>query len=246
MITALLSDVHGNRQALEACVEHALEQGADRFAFLGDLVGYGGSPESVVEMVSDLVDRGAIAVAGNHDVAISASDVHLHEDAREVIAWTRSRLSAAHRAFLASLPLMVREDDVCYVHSTAEAPSSWKYIEDIMGVCDSIDAAKTTYTFSGHVHDQVLYFRTLAGKTAPFRPLSGSPVPVPSHRRWLGLVGSVGQPRDRNPAAAYALFDSASEEMTFFRVPYDHLAAAADIRAARLPEWLAARIEHGT
>ena len=115
-----------------------------------------------------------------------------------------------------------------------------------MAVCDSIDAANTTYTFSGHVHDQVLYFRTLAGKTAPFRPLSGSAVPVPSHRRWLGLVGSVGQPRDRNPAAAYALFDSASEEMTFFRVPYDHLAAASDIRAARLPEWLAERVERGT
>ena len=70
-------------------------------------------------------------------------------------------------------------------------------------------------------------------------------MPVPSHRRWHAIVGSVGQPRDANPAAAYALFDSTSEEMTFFRVAYDHLAAAAKIRNAGLPEWLATRIEDG-
>jgi diadenosine tetraphosphatase ApaH/serine/threonine PP2A family protein phosphatase len=89
----------------------------------------------------------------------------------------------------------------------------------------------------------MLYFLTQVGKIASFTPISGSPVPIPSHRRWLAIAGSVGQSRDRNPAAAYAIFDSAAEQITFYRVPYDHLAAARRIREAGLPEDLALRIE---
>jgi diadenosine tetraphosphatase ApaH/serine/threonine PP2A family protein phosphatase len=99
--------------------------------------------------------------------------------------------------------------------------------------------------FSGHVHDQMLYYRTPAGKTASFVPSPGRLVPVPKRRGWLGLCGSVGQPRDGNPAAAYALFDSAAEAMTFFRIPYDHLTTARRIRAAGLPDVLAERIVRG-
>lgn len=245
MITALLADIHANIEALDACLEHALERGADRVAFLGDLVGYGASPGPVIDRVMDHVSRGAIVVKGNHDAAVESMPPELDGEARDAIHWTRAVLTPAHRDFLASLPLIVRDGDMTFVHATADAPEQWKYVTGLTAVCDSIDTAGTTYTFSGHVHDQILYFRTLAGKTAPFRPTSGSVVPLPSHRRWLGIVGSTGQPRDRNPAAAYALFDDAREEMTFFRVPYDVASAAAKIRAAGLPPWLADRIEHG-
>jgi len=91
----------------------------------------------------------------------------------------------------------------------------------------------------------MLYFSTTAGNTASFRPPAGSPMPIPRHRGWLAIVGSVGQPRDGNPAAAYALFDDAGETMTFHRIPYDHLATARRIREARLPELLAERLERG-
>ena len=245
MIVALLSDLHANLEAVRACLTHAEEQGAERFAFLGDLVGYGAEPGAVIELVAEHARRGAVVVKGNHDAAVGEGARDLNDLAHASMEWTRSALSAGAKELLASLPLIIKEDDLCFVHSSAERPERWVYVDTNGAARQSIEAAGTTYTFGGHVHEQVLYFHTPTGKTAPFRPTSGSPVPVPSHRRWHAIVGSVGQPRDGNPAAAYAIFDSVKEEMTFFRVPYDHLAAARKIRAAGLPEALAQRIERG-
>jgi diadenosine tetraphosphatase ApaH/serine/threonine PP2A family protein phosphatase len=245
MITALFADVHSNLAALDACLRHAREQGAQQFAFLGDLVGYGPDPGAVIDSVRSVPE--SIVVKGNHDDAIENEPKtrDLNDAAYDVIAWTRNALNSEQRGFLSSLPLVVRKDDVCYVHSSANQPARWEYIGTNTAARESMDAAATSYVFSGHVHEQVLYFKTQSGKTAPFRPISGSPVPVPPHRNWLAIVGSVGQPRDGNPAAAYAMFDSGSEVMTFFRIPYDHLETARRMRAARLPEMLAERIERG-
>ncbi|HYM61598.1 MAG TPA: metallophosphoesterase family protein [Thermoanaerobaculia bacterium] len=245
MIIALFSDIHSNAEALDACLKHAREQRVDRYAFLGDLVGYGADPRAVVDIVARYAAEGAVVVKGNHDLAVERRRREMNEVANDAIEWTRGVLSEEQKAFLAGLPFCVREESICFVHASAEDPEGWEYIESSAAAARSIEAATTTYTFSGHVHDQVLYFQTLTGKTAPFHPTSGSPVPVPSHRKWLATVGSVGQPRDRNLAAAYALFDSEREEMTFFRVPYDHIAAARKIRRAGLPESLAQRIEEG-
>ncbi|HXH37783.1 MAG TPA: metallophosphoesterase family protein [Thermoanaerobaculia bacterium] len=245
MILALLSDLHANLEALHACLRHATERRAERFAFLGDLVGYGADPAAVIDLVAEHAARGAVVVQGNHDAAVANGMGGLNDAAAESLEWTRKVLSPAHRAFLASLPLIVRHDDICFVHATADAPERWAYMETNGAARQSIEAAATTYTFGGHVHQQVLYFHTLTGKVAPFHPVAASPVPMPSHRRWHAIVGSVGQPRDGNPAAAYALFNPAAEEMTFFRVAYDHIATAAKIRRAGLPELLARRIEDG-
>jgi diadenosine tetraphosphatase ApaH/serine/threonine PP2A family protein phosphatase len=245
MLTALFADIHSNLGALQACLRHARERGAERFVFLGDLVGYGPDPAAVIEIIAAM--DGAIVVKGNHDHAIEVEPKmrDLNDLAYGVIAWTRGALSADQRRFLSALPLIVRESEVCFVHSSASRPEKWEYIEDGAAAQRSMEAAGTPYVFSGHVHDQMLYFTTPAGKTASFRPTPGSPVPVPRRRGWLAIVGSVGQPRDGNPEAAYALFDDASERMTFLRIPYDHLATAQRIRAARLPEMIAERIVRG-
>ena len=245
MILALLSDLHANLEALQACLRHASERGAQRFAFLGDLVGYGADPAAVVDLVAEHAARGAVVVQGNHDAAVAGGAGGFNDAASQSLEWTRHALSASQREYLASLPLIVREDDICFVHASAEAPERWVYIETNGAARQSIEAAAATYTFAGHVHQQVLYFHTRSGKVAPFHPTAASPVPVPSHRRWHAIVGSVGQPRDGNPAAAYALFDSTSEGMTFFRVAYDHVATAGKIRRAGLPESLAMRLEDG-
>lgn len=245
MIIALLADIHGNLEALQACLQDADERGAERFAFLGDLVGYGPDPAAVVDIIARYARRGAVVIQGNHDAAIANGEQGMHDLANETIEWTRKALSAEQKAFLAAIPLVVRDDSMFFVHSSALSPEKWEYIESATAARLSIEAAAATYTFSGHVHDPVLYFLTQAGKIAPFRPIAGSPVPIPSHRRWLAIAGSAGQPRDGNPAAAYALFDSTKEEITFLRVPYDYLAVARKIRAAGLDEWLAQRIERG-
>jgi diadenosine tetraphosphatase ApaH/serine/threonine PP2A family protein phosphatase len=246
MLIALLADVHGNLAALEACLRHARERGAQRFVFLGDLVGYGPDPAAVIDAIAAI--DGAVVIKGNHDEAVEVEPRtrDLNDVAYTAIAWTRRALSADQRRFLSSLPLIVREEEVCLVHASADRPERWEYVEDAAAAQRSMDAAARPYVLSGHVHDQMLYFTTPAGKTASFRPTSGSAVPTPRRRRWLAIVGSVGQPRDGNPAAAYVLFDRAAEAMTFFRIPYNHLVTAGRIRAVHLPELLARRIERGS
>ncbi len=240
---ALIADIHANLEGLEACLRHAADSGAERYAFLGDLVGYGADPGAVVDLVAQFAARGAVVVLGNHDQAIDKPLHDLSEVAREAIEWTRKALTEPQKEFLRALPLVVHDGPYCFVHASALHPERWEYIESNTPARLSIEASRTTYVFSGHVHDPTLYFMTQVGKIAPFRPISGSPIPVPAHRRWLAIAGSAGQPRDGNPAASYALFDGAAEQITFYRVPYDHVAAAAKIRRAGLPEWLAQRIE---
>lgn len=245
MVIALLADVHSNLEALDACLAHAGKGGAERFAFLGDLVGYGADPQAVVDTVARYAARGAIVVQGNHDAAVEKRAGYMNDVGSEAIEWTRKTLPQDRKAFLAGLPLCVRDGAMCFVHASAASPARWDYIDSPSAAEKSAEAAQTPYTFSGHVHDQVLYFQGARGKMNAFRPLQGSPVSVRNHRRWLALVGSVGQPRDRNPAAAYALFDTALEQITFHRVPYDHLTAAGKIRKSGLPASIAYRVEMG-
>jgi diadenosine tetraphosphatase ApaH/serine/threonine PP2A family protein phosphatase len=247
MKLALLADVHANLEALEACLAHARERGAERLAVLGDVVGYGADPGAVVDAVAALVDAGALAVRGNHDDAAASGDADLmHHAAAKVIAWTRERLTDGQRAFLAGLPLVVREDGLFLVHASPEAPGAWVYVTDPLRAERAFEAAAPDpWVFCGHVHEPVLYTRGAAARPVPFRPVPGVAIPVPPRRPWLAVVGSAGQPRDGNTAACYAMLDTARTTLTFHRVPYDNRAAAEKVRRAGLPETLARRLERG-
>ncbi len=245
MKLALLADIHSNLEGLTACLEHAREQGVDGVAFLGDLVGYGADPAAVIDLVQAEVARGAAVVRGNHDAAVAESGADtMNKTAEAAVEWTRAHLSEPHRAFLAGLPLRARLEDVLLVHASADRPADWTYVSDPLRAEQSMLAAEATWTFSGHVHEPALYF--LAGTRAQhFKPTPGVAIPVPARRRWLAIVGSAGQPRDRNTAAAYAIFDRERATLTFHRVPYQWARAAAKIREAGLPESLARRLERG-
>lgn len=246
MKLALLSDLHANRQALQACLADARAREASQYAFLGDLVGYGADPGAVVDTVMEMAARGAWALRGNHDDATLAPLAGSGRADQVGAAWTAARLSQAQRDFLASLPLTIRHDFILLVHASARDPAHWTYVEDAQRAADSLDhAGEATHVFGGHVHEQRLFFQGLVGKTMAFEPTPGVPVPVPRHRRWLATVGSVGQPRDGRCEAMYALFDTGALTVTFVRVPYDHFAAAQAIRAAGLPEVNAARLALG-
>jgi diadenosine tetraphosphatase ApaH/serine/threonine PP2A family protein phosphatase len=245
VLLALFADVHANRQAFSACLDFARAHGAERIVCLGDYVGYGADPEYAVETVMGLVENGALAVRGNHDTAIGTSAESMNAEAQAAIEWTRGRLSAPERRFLAELPLTLQEDDRLYVHSEASTPARWRYVQSTADAGRSLLATDAHVTFCGHIHKPALYSISVTGKMTSFVPTSGVTMQLLQGRRWLAVVGSVGQPRDGDPAASFAMFDTASREITFCRVPYDVDAAATRIRENGLPLWLADRLSVG-
>jgi diadenosine tetraphosphatase ApaH/serine/threonine PP2A family protein phosphatase len=245
VLLAFFADIHANRQAFSACLDFARAHGAERFICLGDYVGYGADPEWTVETVMDLVENGALAVRGNHDTAIGIASITMNVAAQAAIEWTRGRLGAAQRRFLAELPLMLQEDDRLYVHSEASNPAKWHYVQSTADAGRSLLATAADVTFCGHIHRPALYSMSVTGKMTGFVPTSGITVQLPAGRRWLTVLGSVGQPRDGDPAASFAMFDTGSREITYCRVPYDVDAAAKRIRENGLPIWLAERLSVG-
>src|SRR6202163_5149825 len=149
VLLAIFADIHANRQAFSACLDFARAHGAERMVCLGDYVGYGADPEWTVETVMGLVDEGALAVRGNHDNAVGATAESMNAEAQAAIEWTRGRLSAPQRRFLAELPLALQEDDRLYVHSEASSPSKWRYVQDAPDAARSIVATSAHITFCG-------------------------------------------------------------------------------------------------
>lgn len=245
MKIAFLADIHANLEALRACLADAATRSIDRYVYLGDIVGYGADPGACVDIVAEACGQGAGALLGNHDQAVIQSEFKLNDAAQTAITWTQSRLGPAQKAFLAGLPLTVADGERLYVHASAQSPASFPYIHGLREASDSLISTPAKLTVCGHVHDPALYHIAVTGKVMGFIPISGTPIPLSSQRRWLAVMGSVGQPRDGNPAAAYGILDTKMAEVTYVRVPYDIDGAAAKIRAAGLPESLWKRLSVG-
>ena len=249
MKLALLSDIHANLRALHACLDHAREAGATHYAVLGDLVGYGAEPAQVVDAVMQLAAGGAVVLGGNHD-AMAVQPPAVQENMGDTSAqWTHDQLGQAHRDFLAGLPLHAHLTSAWLVHASADAPDDWHYVDNPQRAQRSLDAAcahdGVSHVFCGHVHHQRLYYRGGGRALMEFMPTPGVAIPVPAHRQWLATVGSVGQPRDGDTRAMYALFDATQARLSFHRVAYDHRAAAQAVRHTAQPEWFAQRLEEG-
>ena len=245
MLIALLADIHGNREALGACLADAERAGADHYVFLGDLVGYGADPEWVVDRAAEMVADGAAAVLGNHDAAVLIPSEDMNPVATAAIDWTRTRLDGGQRSFLAQLPLTVEQGDRLFVHASASAPDSWIYVLSSREAFQSFRATHHRLTFCGHTHFPALFNESVRTLPQHHVPADDQPIPLLGQRRWLAVLGAVGQPRDRNPAACYGLFDDARNRLTYVRVPYDVELAARKIHKAGLPAFLATRLTLG-
>ncbi|MEO0317775.1 MAG: hypothetical protein RL404_1452 [Pseudomonadota bacterium] len=249
MKLALLSDLHANLPALDACIAHARAQGATDFAILGDIVGYGPHPSEVVERCREMQHEGAIVLRGNHDVLPVNPVLTGSTWGDMTAAWTFKHIDDVQREWLAQLPLTATRGSVYLVHATADAPDKWHYVLDERLASRSLDAASKDaairYVFGGHVHQQTLYYRGTGRQLMPFKPRAGVAIPVSPHRHWLATVGSCGQPRDGDTRANYALLDLDASVLTFHRVSYNHLSVVRDMRIAGLPEVLATRLESG-
>jgi diadenosine tetraphosphatase ApaH/serine/threonine PP2A family protein phosphatase len=246
MLIALLADIHANREALAACLAHAESSKAERYVFLGDYVGYGADPGWAVDTVSGYVARGATAIRGNHDAAVLARDPRMNETAQAAIEWTRTELTPSQCEFLAALPLTAEEPDRLFVHASAHDPARWGYVTGSGDAERSLRATRCRAVFCGHLHVPQLFNRSPGGRISEFTPVAGVPIPLSPWRRWLAVLGAVGQPRDGIPAACYGLYDDAQEVLTYIRVPYDVATAVRKVLAAGLPPSLAIRLERGS
>jgi predicted phosphodiesterase len=242
---AVLTDIHGNREAFQAVLDDAAAHGAGRLVLLGDIVGYGPDPEWCCETAARLVAQGAVAVLGNHDSAAAGRTEAMSALAGKAMAWTQGRLSAAHRSFLAGLPLTASEGDILFVHASASHPEAWSYVSSDTRAAPSFRAVAARVILCGHTHVPFLASADRSGMVREQAFRQGLAIPLIRSRRWLAVVGAVGQPRDGVAQAGWAMLDSGRNELTFRRTAYDTACTAAKIRAAGLPEALALRLLKG-
>jgi diadenosine tetraphosphatase ApaH/serine/threonine PP2A family protein phosphatase len=223
----------------------AASQGAHGILCLGDLVGYGADPVACVERVGE---RATAMVAGNHEHgALGRLDLRWFNPwARAAAQWTADQLDQGHRDYLGGLPLIQAHEDATLVHASPHNPEEWDYLlseEDGLGVFGDF---ATRLCFVGHSHVPGFWSVGSGGPDHVGRlDTPAAQVRLDDGRRYLINVGSVGQPRDRDPRACYALWDREARTVTIRRVPYDHVAAAGKILAAGLPRKLAERLAHG-
>ena len=245
MLTALISDIHANREALTAVLSHVRASGADRIVVLGDIVGYGADPSFCLDRVRELQANGAIVLKGNQDEAAAGADNDMSGTAQAAIEWTRGQISAEEKAWLANLPLTASEPGVLFVHANGWHPQGWGYIRTAQEAERSMRRTAQRFTFCGHTHQPSVFHMSANRPASLFVPVTGVAIPLIETRQWLAITPAVGQPRDGNRAAGYVLFDDLRREIMYQRVPYDCETASRKIHAAGLPSSLAERLLKG-
>lgn len=236
---ALLSDVHANVVALEA-VLRAAPRHADVWV-MGDVVGYGPDPSDVVRL---LRERGARVVAGNHDLAV-AGRMGVHEfntDAGEAALMQRDWLSPEEKDFLGGLPLRLEAGDFTLVHGSLREPV-WEYVLDGRAARACITLSGTAHCCNGHTHLPAV-FSFVDGSLSLVQPQDGKVVSIRAGRVLLN-PGSVGQPRDGDPRASWAIYEPESGTVTFRRTSYDIGETQRRMLRRRLPPFLAERLAYG-
>jgi diadenosine tetraphosphatase ApaH/serine/threonine PP2A family protein phosphatase len=233
MRIAILSDIHSNLAALEAVIRKMDDLGISTAWCLGDIVGYGPFPNECLEIVRT---RCSLVVTGNHDsgvVGVTPVD-DFNEFGLRAIYWTRGALTAEHLEYLRGLPLSETHESCTLVHASPFEPSKWHYLHSIRGTAKSFHAFATRLCFIGHTH-----FPVVIGEDGTVNRFTAK-------GRYIINVGSVGQPRDGNPAAAFGVYDSDLGHYESVRVPYAIEKTAEAIVRAGLPEYLGQRLYQGT
>ncbi len=242
MKVAVISDIHANRHAFEATLDAVAASDAAELWCLGDLVGYGAEPDACVELARE---HAAICLAGNHDLGVTGQ-IPLSEFSRgaSVAAqWTQEVIAAENLSFLAGLEPQGEEASLGLFHASPRDPV-WEYVLSPLLAELCLDAQRQRVCMIGHSHVALSFVRR-EGELATGEPHRDGVRLDISAGRWLLNPGSVGQPRDGDPRASWMLLDLDAMEASFHRTDYDIAGAAAAIRAARLPDSLAERLEYG-
>ncbi|MBQ9335779.1 MAG: metallophosphoesterase family protein [Lentisphaeria bacterium] len=263
---AVLSDIHANLEALSVVLAKCDEVGVDQYISLGDIVGYNANPKECLDLM-----RGrnlVCAVKGNHDEYAAGGDNAIegfNPHARAAVIWTRSQLPPQDRAWLAGLPFRqtLKGTFITAVHATLDSPDSWGYIFDEHHAQDNFSYQFTPLCFIGHSHVPVGFckkpitsfsdrmietIQDWESRNVPemkFGKAESVTIDLETGYKYLLNVGSVGQPRNRDPRASFAIYDSDMKTVTRYCLPYDIPSAQQKILAAGLPERLATRLAAG-
>jgi len=239
MRIAIFGDIHGNLEALQSVLADAQIQGCTHYICLGDIVGYNADPEQCIATVRAL---DCPVIKGNHDeqAAMSGLSTGFSELADVAIRWTRKQLNNDDREWLRSLRLQRVIRDFTVVHATLDTPHKWGYIGTTGDASANFTYQHTPVCFFGHTHEPVLYKTGVVVRRQPY-----DKVKLSAGVRYLVNVGSVGQPRDGDWRAAYAIYQPETQDLELRRIPYDVETTQRKILDAGLPEELAERLALG-
>jgi len=246
MRIGILGDVHSNLEALSAVVDAMRKDGVDHWLQVGDVVGYGPDPVECIEMIQEL---GCRVCLGNHDAAVVGilDTDYFNEYAQQAVLWTRDNIRDQDKEWLRNLDLVIRHDTYTLVHGTLNEPEQFGYVMSPVEAKDCLRKQETLLCFVGHSHVPAIYME---------RPeMTPHELDVLYHgeaqhdtaacSKTLMTVASVGQPRDEDPRAAYAIYDTETHRASIRRVDYDLATTQQKIRNAGLPEMLAHRLALG-
>ncbi|MGI8559518.1 MAG: metallophosphoesterase family protein [Solirubrobacteraceae bacterium] len=242
MKVAIVSDIHGNRQAFEAVLDEIAQADVNEVWCLGDLVGYGADPDACVELARESAE---VCLAGNHDLAVTG-DIPLDEFSRGAgiaARWTQEVMAPENMAFLRGLDTSSVERSVGLYHASPRDPI-WEYVLSALLAELCLDAQAERVCLVGHSHVALSFERPEGAPATGEARRAGSELDVAAGE-WILNPGSVGQPRDGDSRAAWLLLDTSAWTARYCRTEYDIAGAAAAIRAARLPDSLAERLEYG-
>jgi diadenosine tetraphosphatase ApaH/serine/threonine PP2A family protein phosphatase len=239
----VISDIHANLVALEAALADAAGR-YERIWFLGDLVGYGPDPNECVEGLRGL--EPSVALSGNHDWAVldKLDTEEFNTDARKAINWTRRALTTENRDYLNELPPLRVEPPFTLVHASPRHPV-WEYILDLQTALENFEHFDTSHCLVGHSHIPALFALDERLAELTFSLVGDGEIVELSQGRLILNPGSIGQPRDGDPRASYALLDDEAMTWELRRVPYDVAETQRRMREAGLPKRLIERLEHG-
>ncbi len=238
----IISDVHSNLEALNAVLAELDLLGAQSLLCLGDIVGYGPNPNECCEV---LRERGCLAISGNHDEAAVSNlgTESFNTIAREALRWTQAELNEENRAFLKCLPSERKFEKFSIVHG---APVNYfDYISDVRDAQRAFERVNSALTFVGHTHVAEVFYQDSEGRTYQQKLMHGGHIQILADLRYIVNSGSVGQPRDSNPQASFALFDDETDHAEIRRASYDIMSVQQRIRRAKLPAELGARLSIG-
>jgi predicted phosphodiesterase len=238
MKAAIISDIHSNLEALQAVIKDVKKRRIKKIFCLGDLVGYGANPNECVELC---MKEAKILVAGNHDWAtVDKTDISVFNPvAAEAIRWTQKHIKKAHAGSLKKLHLSQEVDNIFLVHASPQQPTEWSYLFTLEDFKKQFEYFKTQVCFVGHSHIPSAVFQDDNEYTDFLRD---STFPLIDGRKYIINVGSVGQPRDLDPRACYAIYDGNNRSIEIVRLDYNIPLAQQKVINAGLPEMLADRL----